>query len=89
MVIKPIMALCGGLAVADIRTNCPTKLCYLQKCSVSSYQFIYFVLRISINISRCRVNILDIPVYYILYITPEYAPCASVFKISGTIAKPR
>ena len=43
-----------------IRTNCPTKLCYLQKCSVSPYQFI---LRISINICRVESASVHPPVY--------------------------
>lgn len=46
--------------MVDIRTNCPTKLCYLQKCSVSPYQFI---LRISINICRVESASVHPPVY--------------------------
>ena len=59
--------------MADIRTSCPTKLCYLQKSGsvgISSYQFIYSNPYI---LSRCRVNVLPISRIY------SDNPCASVY----------
>lgn len=67
--------------MADIRTSCPTKLCYLQKSGsvgISSYQFIYSNPYI---LSRCRVNVLPISRIY------SDNPCASRV-CSGTNAKP-
>lgn len=59
--------------MADIRTSCPTKLCYLQKSGsvgISSYQFIYSNPYI---LSRCRVNVLPISRIY------SDNPCASAY----------